>query len=142
MEQTSLNNRNESFYSQIEKFGIRRRTVYNLIQEYGELTAQEIKSKMVLGVNQVSGRITELKELFYIVPVGSKNGVSRVKNTIWRVTAPVERDSLIHEELINLSIEKHNLEFDINNYFISNGLKEMGVKRLTKINELIKKLEK
>ena len=141
MGQISINNRNNSFHSQIEKFSMRRKTVYNLIKSYERLTAQEIKSKMVLGVNQVSGRITELRETFWIVYAGSKKGESKKSNTIWRVTTPEERQKLVENELKSLIWEKSLLEYDLNTSDLSSPANFLIINRLYKIDKLIKKLK-
>jgi len=137
-----LQNRNESFYSQIKKFSLRRKTVYELLQDYGPLTTHNIKDKMRLSKHQVSGRITELKDSFFIKPVWSKlNEVTNVINTVWMVTTPEERNVLITSKLLKLENEQDILQNDINSLYISKTAKELIVKRMKKIDKLIKTLK-
>jgi len=142
MNTTAIQNRNESFFIDTEKFSARRKTVYNLIKNYGHLTTQEVRSKMVLGANQVSGRITELKELFYIKEDGSKfNEVSRKGNTLWTLTGYDERIDLINSKYAELINEYKTLENDLNLANLSKTTKQRTLKRMEKINKLIFNLE-
>ena len=142
MNNTAIQNRNESFFIDTEKFSARRKTVYNLIKDYGKLTSQEVKAKMVLGVNQVSGRITELKDSFYIKEAGSKfNETSRKPNTLWAVTGYDERIDLINFEFIKLRNERDVLINDLNLLNLSKMTKERLLKRVKQIDKLIFNLE-
>ena len=136
-----IKNRNDSFYSQIEKFGSRRKSVYNLIKEYGSLTTHEIKDKMRLGKHQISGRITELQQGCFIKPVWNKlNKVTNVINTVWQTTTPEERSILIASKRSKLENEYELLQFDLNSIYISNFARELIIKRMTTIKKLINKL--
>lgn len=137
-----IKNRNESFYSQIEKFSNRRKVVYELLQNFGALTTHSIKDKMRLSKHQVSGRVTELKESCFIKPVWSKlNDVTNVMNTVWAVTYPEERAGLIASKLLELKDEQDILQCDINSIYISKIARELIVKRMIKIEKLIKNLK-
>ena len=139
---TSIENRNNAYFQNIEKLSQRRKTVYKLIENYGQLTAQEIKEKMVLGINQVSGRISELQELFLIKSVASKiNNRSNKKNTVWSITTKNERNDLINAKYVELRNKRDILINDLN-LKISKTSKYLLKKEINKINTLISNLEK
>ena len=138
----AIQNRNESFFIDTEKFSARRKTVYNLIRDYGALTAPQIKAKMVLGINQVSGRITELKDSFYIKEAGSiMNEKSNKPNTLYKVTGENERIDLINATFIDLRNERDILINDLNLLNLSQITRERTKARIKKIDSQIFNLE-
>lgn len=138
-----IQNRNEAFHLKVDDLGLRRKTVYKLIETYGPITSQEVKEKMRLGVNQVSGRVTELAARFFIKAEGSKvNNKSNCSNTLWVVTTPNERINLINAEFIHLRNERDELVNDLNLTELSEVAKEIVRKRVAKIDAKIETLEK
>lgn len=135
MNSTAIQNRNEAFHINTEKLSLRRKTVYKIIKTYGLVSAQQIKDKMRLGVNQVSGRITELKEMFLIKEEGSVlNRNTNVRNTLYAVTTKDEQVDLVNARYQELVDEKKSLE---NDYHL--GVSEYG---LEAIKNRIKKIDK
>ena len=138
----SIQNRNESFFNSIEKLSLRRKTVYKLIQRYKLITSQQIKEKMKLGFNQVSGRITELKEMCLIIEGGSVlNKESNTKNTLWRLTNKEERINLVNKRYVALVDEQKALENDYHLFLSEHSLKVIK-KRISKIKKQIIQLSK
>ena len=133
-------NRNESFYSQISKFAMRRKTVYNLIKTYNGLTDYEIAQRMVLPINSATGRRKELLEEEWIKPVFSKlNEKTNKMNTVWVVTSPEERERLIKEKLYWLNRELGYLTLDLDGTTF-NCTEELIESRIKKLTKLINKL--
>ena len=128
-------NRNDAFYINTEKFGLRKKTVYNLVNIYGLITSHQIAEKMKLGINQVSGRITELKDEFLIIEAGSVlNRKTKVHNTLWRVTTKDERTNLVNKRYQELVNETKQLENDFHL-----GISEYGLKAIKKQSKKINK---
>lgn len=153
--QTTLQTRNETYFKNIEKLSLRRKTVYNLIKKYGELTAQEItvkmvfiktvkkngKAKRIFGINNVSGRLTELSNLFLIKSIGVKlNEKTQCPNTIWQITTPDEQIDSVNKEYVKLTEQKDKL---VNDYhlLLSDLSKDLIEKRVKVLNNKIKALE-
>src|SRR5690606_31710520 len=70
--------------------------------------------KTMLPINEITGRITELKNAFLVVEIGSKrNRYSNKKNTAYRVVHSVdERIDLINAAFIRLREQREKLESD------------------------------
>ena len=138
--QSSTQNRNGVYFSQIEKLKGRRKTVFKLIKTYGFISAHQIAKKMRLSLNCVSGRLTELKDMFLIVEAAKiHNDKTKVLNTLWRVVRQDERTDLVnakYQELINTRDGLIN-DFNLN---ISDITKEVLEKELKKINKKIEML--
>lgn len=111
---TSIHNRNESFASIVSKLPEKRRRVLELIEKYENASAQQLAELTMTPINEITGRITELKKAFLIVETGSKqNRFSHKKNTTYRVVKSVaERIDLINVTIENLKIKREKLEKD------------------------------
>ena len=92
----------------------KRQRVFQLILQHPNITAQELAQKTMLPINEITGRITELKNAFLIVETGSKtNRHSNKKNTAYRVVNSVEeRIDLINSAFVRLSEQREALEGD------------------------------
>lgn len=133
--------RDFTYQSIIEELPLRRKTVLKLIRDYGGLTAQELREKMRIGVNQVSGRVTELADELLIVQAGIKiNPVSRKPNTIWRVTTPSERERIAVQEISNLISIVDDLSLDYE--LVENSYsKELIISKMNYFRNKIEKLQ-
>ena len=139
---TAIQNRNQSFFNSVEKMSLRRKTVYKIIEQYGLITSQQIKEKMKLGINQISGRVTELKQMCLVVEGGSfVNEKSNVHNTLWRLVKSEERINLINARYAALVDEQKQLENDYHLGVSEHGLKVIKT-RISKINKQIEQLSK
>lgn len=97
---------------------------------------------MVLGVNQVSGRITELQDSYHIKESGSKfNYQTRKPNTLWQIITPFERNDLINLAFIKLRNERDVLINDLNLLNLSQITRGRTLKRINAIDKQIFKLE-
>ena len=138
----SIQNRNESFVKNIEKLSLRRKAVYKIIAQYGFLTSHQIKDKMRLGINQVSGRITELKDMFLIIEAGTVINIkSNTHNTLWKVTNEQERIDLVNKRYTALIDEQKQLESDYHLGVSNYGLEAIK-SRIKKIKKQIEALSK
>ena len=82
--ETSIANRNNAFKQKTKerKIGSIREVVFHTISVHGPITAQDVAKFLVRPINQVSGRITELKREFRIKEFGSGFNVGTdCKNT-------------------------------------------------------------
>lgn len=138
----AIQNRNDAFHSNIEKLSQRRRNVYRIIRNYGQITASQIKDKMRLGINQVSGRITELKKMCLIIEVGSvKSEKSNVNHTLYRITSKNEQIDLVNKRYQDLINEQKELENDYHLGLSKHSL-EIIKKRISGIKKEINQLSK
>ncbi len=111
---TSIHNRNQAFVAIAEHLPEKRQRVFQMILLNQNITAQELAQKTMLPINEITGRITELKNAFLIVETGSKtNRHSNKKNTAYRVVNSVdERADLINAAFVKLSEQREVLEGD------------------------------
>ncbi len=111
---TSTQNRNQAFVAISAHLPEKRQRVFQLILSHPNITAQELAQKTMLPINEITGRITELKNAFLIVETGSKtNRHSNKKNTAYRVVNSVdERVDLINAALVRLREQREALEGD------------------------------
>tara|TARA_R100001443_G_scaffold16126_1_gene25931 strand:+ start:294 stop:743 length:450 start_codon:yes stop_codon:yes gene_type:complete len=73
MQQTSIQNRNESYWKIQDRIGNKQRRVLKAIQNSNiPITAQEIANVLEIPINQVTGRLKELRELCLIEISGYK----------------------------------------------------------------------
>lgn len=107
--------RDESYQKLINSsLGLRQKTVYLLIKSYNGLTSEEVALRMRLRLNEVSGRITELKNMRLIAPSGSiKNMRSNNQNCKWVALLPVHREKLIREDLMDYRDKQRSLKKDL-----------------------------
>jgi len=69
----------------IEKLPQKRQLIYQIIAEHKGITAQQISEKYLIPINEVVGRISELKERCLVEEYGSvDNNYSGHKNTVYR----------------------------------------------------------
>ncbi len=111
---TATHNRNEAFAAIAAKLPEKRQRVFQYIIRQPNITAQELAQKTMLPINEITGRITELKNAYLIVETGSKkNRYSNKQNTAYRVVRSVsERIDLINAAFIQLRDEQEKLERD------------------------------
>jgi len=140
---TSIENRNNAFKQLIEKFALRKRVVYKIIESYGSLTDFEIAEKMKLPINSITGRRKELEQSCLIKEVASKkNDKTNITNTIWSVTTEAERVALITSKLSELIKQRDALYNDLDATHLSKFSIELINTQLKTVVKLIKGLEK
>lgn len=111
---TSIHNRDQAFLAIADRLPEKRQRVFNLILRKEEVTAQELAQETMLPINEITGRITELKNAYLIVETGYKrNRHSNKKNTAYRVVKSVdERIDLINATFVLLRGQREKLERD------------------------------
>lgn len=129
---TSIHNRNQAFSAIADRLPEKRQRVFKHILSQENVTAQELAQKTSLPINEITGRITELKNAHLIVETGSKrNRHSNKKNTAYRVVESIgERIDLINKTFAKLQKERKILESDLNaeisEYSVSLIYRELG----------------
>ena len=68
----STKNRNDAYVSILEKLPQKKQLIFQLVKENSPCTAWEISEKYMLPINEVVGRISDLKNDFLLVESGSK----------------------------------------------------------------------
>lgn len=139
----SILNRNQSFRELLAtNLGVRQRYILELIIDKPIITAFELSEKTFLPINEITGRITELKEFFMIKECGTKiNPHTDKGNTQYRaIMDPDERIDKINARFVELRSKKESLELD---YILNLGdlTRSMINKEIKRINSKIKKLE-
>lgn len=138
----AIQNRNESYFKIIDNLPQKRQLIYQIIKEIQPCTLSEIQEKYLIPPNEISGRITELKNAFLISETGSKkNRWTGHKNTIYSAVVDLNtRIDLINLEYSKLIESKDKL---LNDYHqnISDLSKEMIERSINKIQSKIKGLE-
>lgn len=83
----SEQNRNEAFRSIIDRLPEKRALIYNLFSSYQSgVTTQRLSDDFNIRINEITGRINELKELCLIKEVGSNVNIrTNNKNTMYLV---------------------------------------------------------
>ena len=134
-------NRNEAFHTVVDKLPEKRKQVYLAIKEKGRATALEISLHFMKPINEVTGRITELKELCLIKESGSsKNNYTRCNNTLYSVCSDEERIDLINSKYQDL-IDRRDALVNDYNLNLSDYTKEYLVKQISSIDSKINKLK-
>ena len=136
-------NRNAAYHSIVDKLPEKRKLIFELIKENKQCTAQELSEKYLLPINEITGRITELKDFCLIVEIDSKdNRWTGCKNTTYQVIQTEdERINLINKKFVQYRDAKDKLINDYNLHLsdISKELLNKEIKKLqTKINHLEK----
>jgi|GEM_PF-1601014 len=136
-------NRNRAYFSITEKLPQKRQRIYAFISQCEPCTALEISDNYHIPINEVVGRITELKNYFLIVEAGSKTNLhTGKKNTIYRITkSDSERIDLINQRFVELRNQKEQLERDFH-LGISPLTRDLILKETAKINVQIHQLGK
>ena len=138
----SIKNRNESYKNIASKLPSKRQQIYMIITNHECISAQQIKAKYMFPINEISGRITELKERCLIEEAGSVSSPhSRHSNTLYRtVKSRSEIISRINMKYAAVTNIKDALVRDYHR-----GLSPYGAdllrKQIARENEKIKVLE-
>lgn len=71
MKSVSIENRNTSFHLLAEQLPDKRKRVFEVIENLNKPTAQQIADHLNIPINQVTGRIKELRDLKLVIECGS-----------------------------------------------------------------------
>jgi len=112
--QLSIENRNESYFSIAEKLPQKRKTIFICIRKSEPCTALEISQNYNIPINEVVGRISELKNAFLIYECGSKfNLHTGKKNTLYSPVKNLDQQiDLINQRFVELRSQKEQFERD------------------------------
>ncbi len=130
----STENRNKAFNKMLSELPEKRKLILGIITQYNGITAHKISELYSIPINQVVGRITELKDRCLIYESGSITNVKTDHlNTLYRsVDDKYDYKRLVEESLDSNFIAKQELESALD---LSSGYaKEVLGKELKKIN--------
>lgn len=138
--------RNKTYQEISETLPLARKRVLNKILQIRPCTRQQVQNELGLEANEVSGRFTELKDMFLIREVGETSDTSTGhSHTIWDIIeTQMEREYYMRDEIERISKENeawklildvaqdHNLEIQQE---IKNSIKKTQIKlnRIKKI---------
>lgn len=123
----SIINRNKSYISITDKLPSKRKRVYEIILLHkGGITAQGISERYNVPINQITGRITELKEMCFIKEGGSEiSPATGNRRTKWLAVTDQDeylnmsnlmysqltdkKNKLVNDKILNLS--NHTRDF-------------------------------
>jgi hypothetical protein len=109
--ENSILNRNTTYIKEKPKLSRKRQLILDVLKQFPKgLTSEEIVKLTRMPINQVSGRLSELKSMFYISGDGSKRCV-HTKNyrTIWRVCNNDWRVFKTNKAFVELRKQKDDL---------------------------------
>lgn len=136
-------NRNRAYHN-IDNLGKRQYEVMEAIRLNQPCTSQEISRFLGVGINQVTGRISELRDdLMLITEAGSEvNQNSKAQNTLWRhFKNKDERVNAINKKYVELQNIKAQLERD-GHVPLSPYAANVIAKEIEKVDKRIKKIVK
>lgn len=137
----SIKNRNEA-YKMIGNLSEKRTLIWKVILENPNITIQMIAYKLGVPINEVSGRVTELKERFLIKEIGSRYEQSKTKHTCYDIIVDnSERIHLINLRYIELRTQKEDI---LSDYFFNKKevTRQILKKELNRISKKITALDK
>ncbi len=139
--QESITNRNSSFSEIKENLQNKRKRIFNIIDKHNGITAQELSKHYQIPINQVTGRVTELKDLCFIKEAGSLiNYFTKKKNTRYvSIKTEDEFKELSREKYVELRGKKDSLVNDYNQA-LSTYTREYVQNEIRKIEHKIDKL--
>lgn len=107
----SILNRNKSYHQIKDDLPSKRRKIFDIIEKHNGITAQEISLRYNYPINQVSGRITELKDLCFIKECGTElNPFTRTYNTRYDIIKDLDEfNQLNREKYVELRDKKDSL---------------------------------
>lgn len=105
--------------------------VYSIIQSFGPISARKIADKLHWEINQVVGRISEIKDMALIREAGSReNAITQRDNTLYEIVPPWEIEQVLKNRKQELTREFDELYED--------SLKELSHGTMQMINNKIK----
>ena len=138
----STHTRNAAFEAVAKDLRKNQQIVYRAIKYLGKASNEDLKLFLCWSINLVTGRSSELRDLFLITESGTKKGrCSNYQHVMWRVTTPEERRGLIDKSYASLIDFKDSLVNDYHND-MSFYTRELLDKEINKLNHRIEKLKK
>ena len=102
--------RNEAYANITNLLPNKNSEILKLFKKHQPCTMQHICAKENFSVNQVSGRVTELKQACLLKEIGKiPNYKTKQKNTIYTLTTVEERKELAAKEILRLEKDKEVL---------------------------------
>jgi len=139
--QTSILNRNQAFFDIISDLSNKRKSVYNSINKSSNITCREIAKDLSLPINSITGRVTELKNMFLIVESGSKVFLGR-KHTCYRITTLNDRLKLWDKEFLSTRNLRDLLVNDFQKSNLCQESKDILKLKIEKLNKRLLSLYK
>ncbi|WP_109438379.1 hypothetical protein [Aquimarina sp. AU119] len=142
----SIQNRNQSYLSIIGKLSEKRKLIFQLIRSNEPCTSVDIRNKHHIPINEITGRVTELKFLCLIEEADiKKNQHSQHNNTAYSTVKSLSRRiDLINQKYAELRDYRDQIINDYN-LGLNDATKEILNKELKKtyykINALTKVLK-
>ncbi len=140
----SIENRNEAFRNIVETLPQKRAKIFTLIAENQPCTIQQLCKVSLLPINEISGRITELKNACLIIEQGKReNANTRHSNTLYKVANPLEKYNLYINRKMNLLRDKEELmnHLEIGSTGIVSQLINKQLKKVLKELEMLNKIK-
>lgn len=116
--------RDEAFHNLAARLPYKRRRVYQAILHLKPCTNGQIATYLKVPINQVTGRVTELKDLFLIKEIGSILSETGSRHTKWdTVDSWKERRGLIQKTIegINIRIFDYERALEYGHYQVITG---------------------
>lgn len=142
--ETSIHNRNKTYKNIVNRIPAKRKRIYELIVLHTEgITAQQISNRYNIPINQITGRITELKDMCFIKEdqLQFNQSTGNHCTSYKAITDNDEFLNLTNNKYVKLTDKKNALILD---YLLGNSsyINEYIQKELLKIENKIKQLSK
>lgn len=134
--------RNSVYQAIIDDLPEKRRIVFQAIKNIGKATIKDIQGLTKWPKNSISGRITELRQLFMIKPVATEDGnLKSDQYTVYEiVTNDQERLDMMRGWLRDAEEKQDNLSQDLNETISADGYRVIS-KDLEKLKDRIRKVK-
>lgn len=138
----SITNRNKAYQSIIEELSEKRAMVYQAVKELGKCTAQTIAFTLRVPINEVTGRVRELKDRYLIIEDGStESSRSGKQHTVYRLPSENEVKHALVEDMARLSDIQDGLTLDLKKGLCPTSIELIECKA-KKIGEKLKLIDK
>tara|TARA_R100001369_G_C3207966_1_gene147307 strand:+ start:17 stop:463 length:447 start_codon:yes stop_codon:yes gene_type:complete len=140
----SIENRNKTYRNIVNRIPAKRKRIYEIIVMHDQgITAQQISERYNIPINQITGRITELKDMCFIKEdqLQFNHSTGNHCTSYKAITDNNEFLNLTNNKYTKLTDKKNAL---ISDYFQNNSIyiNEYIQKELLKIENKIKQLNK
>lgn len=118
----TIQNRNESYQSISDRLPKKRKVIYGLVQKHQPCTSQELSVLSMLPINEITGRIAELKNDYFLIKehVSKDNNWTNSKNMSYTLTTIEEAVILRDKSIYRLTQRKD---------YLTEGLNDVDVKK-------------
>lgn len=134
--------RNKAYQQIVDTLPEKRAKVYQAIKELGVCTALNIAFFLHVPINEVTGRVRELKDSYLILEAGTvRNKLTKKFNTLYKIPKEIEVQKALLEDLAKLSDQQDDLLKDLKKDLSITSIKALEVK-VVKLRSQINRIKR